>query len=60
MVNQLGRCHCRSLPARRLMHHVQERGVRLRCNLPDTLVLRDGQPAAWFATNKVGGCGGQP
>ena len=27
--------------------------MRLRCNLPDTLVLRDGQPYAWFATNKV-------
>lgn len=31
----------------------QERGVRLRCNLPDTLVLHDGQPLAWFATSKV-------
>lgn len=27
MVNQLGRCHCRSLPARRLMHHVCRSGA---------------------------------
>lgn len=32
---------------------LQERGVKLRLNLPDTLVLRHGQPVTWFATNKA-------
>ena len=27
--------------------------MRLRLNMPDTLVLRRGEPVAWFATNKV-------
>ena len=31
----------------------QERGIKLRLNLPDTLILQQGQPLAWFATNKV-------
>lgn len=34
--------------------------MRLRCNLPDTLALRDGQPYAWFATNKVRSCVWEP
>lgn len=34
--------------------------MRLRCNLPDTLVLRDGQPYVWFATNKVCICAWEP
>lgn len=32
---------------------MQDRGGRLRLNLPDTLLLQDGQPLAWFATNQV-------
>ncbi|KAL4458963.1 hypothetical protein ABPG75_013828 [Micractinium tetrahymenae] len=29
-------------------------GIRLRLNMPDTLVIKRGQPVAWFATNKDG------
>lgn len=32
---------------------MQDHGIRLRLNMPDTLVVKHGMPQAWFATNKV-------
>ncbi|KAI3436219.1 hypothetical protein D9Q98_002273 [Chlorella vulgaris] len=31
-----------------------DQGIKLRVNLPDTLVLQRGRPHAWFATNAEG------
>ena len=45
----------RSGPARRPPRPLQDQGIKLRLNIPDTVTLHQGQPVAWYFTRKARG-----